>query len=90
MKTMTTRTVLTVIDTHAYDTMVAEHREWLSVWSELTAIASGGFTREGKQLPLTDVQRDAYRAIPDVLDRLRDLWERMDEAARPLHYLMAV
>jgi hypothetical protein len=80
----------TAIDLDIHDQAVQEHREWLSTWSELTAISSGGFTREGRQLPLTDEQRDAYRAIPDVLDRLKDLWERMDEGRRPLHYLMAV
>lgn len=80
----------TAIDLDIHDQAVQEHREWLSTWCELTAISSGGFTREGKQLPLTDEQRDAYRAIPDVLDRLKDLWERMDESVRPLHYLMAV
>ena len=78
------------VDPHVHDQAVLEHREWLSTWCELTAISSSGFTREGKQLPLTDEQRDAYRAIPDVLDRLKDLWERMDEGRRPLHYLMAV
>lgn len=72
------------------DPVVAEHREWLSVWCELTAAASGGFTPQGEQLPLTDSQRDAYRAIPDVLDQLETLWALMDEAARPLHFLMAV
>jgi hypothetical protein len=79
-----------VTDPHVHDQAVQEHREWLSVWRELTAISSGGFTSQGRQLPLTDAQRDAYRAIPDVLDRLRDLWTLMDEGARPLHYLMAV
>jgi hypothetical protein len=81
---------MTATDLSVHDQTVAEHREWLSVWCELTVIASGGFTAQGQQLPLTDAQRDAYRAIPDVLDRLRDLWALMDEGARPLHYLMAV
>ena len=81
---------MTVIDPDVYDQAVLEHREWLSTWCELTAISSSGFTREGRQLPLTDEQRDAYRAIPDVLDRLEALWESMDEVRRPLHYLMAV
>ena len=81
---------MTETDPNVHDQAVLEHREWLSIWCELTAISSGGFTREGRQLPLTDEQRDAYRAIPDVLDRLKDLWERMDEGRRPLHYLMAV
>ena len=81
---------MTAIDLSVHDQAVREHREWLSVWSELTAISSGGFTPQGQQLPLTQAQRDAYRAIPDVLDRLQSLWELMDPDARPLHYLTAV
>ena len=80
----------TTIDQHVHDQAVLEHREWLSTWRELTAISSSGFTREGKQLPLTDEQRDAYRAIPDVLDRLEALWACMDEGVRPAHYLTSV
>ena len=78
------------VDQHVHDQAVQEHREWLSIWCELTAISSSGFTREGRQLPLTDEQRDAYRAIPDVLDRLEALWACMDEGTRPAHYLTSV
>jgi hypothetical protein len=72
------------------DPVIAEHRMWLSVWCDLTRIASGGFTPQGRQLPMTEEQRDAARAIPDVLDRLEEAWALMDESARPLHYLMSV
>lgn len=81
---------MTATDPNVHDQLVAEHREWLSVWADLTRIASGGFTRAGQQLPMTEEQRDAARAIPDVLDRLEEAWARMDETARPLHYLMSV
>lgn len=72
------------------DPNLLEHRQWMSVWCELTYISSGGFTPHGKQLPLTQEQRDAYRAIPDVLDRLEEAWALLPEDVRPLHYLQSV
>lgn len=86
----TMKTTTTAIQTETGDPLVLEHREWLSVWSELTAISSGGFDRTGKQLPMTAEQRDAARALPGVLDKLEELWAPMDESIRPRHYLLSV
>ena len=72
------------------DQLIAEHREWLRVWYELNEIASSGFTPQGQQLPMTQEARDAAITLPDVLDRLEEIWVMMDPALRPAHYLMRV
>lgn len=84
---MTIATKTTSDDT---DLALAEHRLWLSTYYELVAVSSGGFTVQGDQLPLTDDQRAAYRAIPSVLDSIEEAWALMDDAVRPAHYLTSV
>ena len=86
---MTTSQMMRIEDRFV-DPVVAEHRLWLQTYDELTLISGSGFTREGKQLPLTEDQEVAYRAIPDVLDKLEETWAMMDASVRPAHYLTSV
>lgn len=69
---------------------VEEYNFWLSMWAELTMISASGFTREGKQQPMTDEQKDAARTIPDVLDRLEEAWKALPDLVRPSHYTYPV
>lgn len=69
---------------------VDEYHSWLTMWTELTFISSGGFTRQGVQQLMTDEQKDAARTIPDVLDRLQEAWLELPDTLRPSHYTYPV
>ena len=64
--------------------LLAEHSDWLSLYRETSQLAAAGYPSQ-----LTDEQADAYRTLPDLLDRCQEAWLAIPEASRPLHYLLS-
>jgi len=62
----------------------AEWLEWLAVYRETSRIASAGYPAR-----LSPEQFDAYRTLPDLIDRCKESFEAIPVEARPTHYLLA-
>lgn len=62
-------------------TFLYTHRQWVECWEELTRIASSSYPL------LTPESRDAYLALPQVIEECRESFLRIPEPVRPLHYL---
>lgn len=61
------------------------HRDAVLAYLELSMFAASGYPA-----PLTEDQKAAYLTVPYLVDECREAWDRIPEASRPPHYLLAV
>jgi hypothetical protein len=67
---------------------IEEHRLWLEAYRERSAVAQEN--PFGPTAPLTEEQRQAYFALPILLDECEAAWSRIPEPERSVHYLLSV
>jgi hypothetical protein len=60
-----------------------EWLSWLELYNETSALAASG----GPDGPLPEDRRDAYRLLPDLIERCRESWLAIPESVRSIHYL---
>jgi len=64
--------------------LVSSHRDAVLAYLELSMFAASGYPA-----PLTEDQKAAYLTVPYLADECREAWDRLPEASRPPHYLLA-